>query len=171
MAKNIVLIGLMGSGKTTVGKMLADELDYTFVDTDAIIEETSGLTINEIFSRFGENDFREKEVSAVRRLCLQENLVISTGGGIVERTENLDSLRQNGLIFYLFAPSGELFNRIRTMQNRPLLNNPDPERTLAQLLEKREKFYNLADVKIDTVNKSLDEIVKEIIQHYEHRNS
>ena len=164
MAKNIVLIGLMGSGKTTVGKMIADELGYAFVDTDIIIEDLSKLTINEIFAQFGEDYFRELEIKVAEELSKQENLVIATGGGIVERIENLDNLGQNGSIFYLYAPPEELFGRIKHTRNRPLLNNQYPERTLHQLIEKREKYYNLADVKIDTVNKTPCEIAKEIMK-------
>ncbi|MDD3012776.1 MAG: shikimate kinase [Candidatus Gastranaerophilales bacterium] len=167
MSKNIVLIGLMGSGKTTVGKLLAQKLDKKFIDTDEWIENEEKISINEIFSRFGESCFRNLETDILKKICLSGNQIISTGGGIVEKPQNIDILKKKGIVFYLYAPVEELYQRIKNEKNRPLLNNDAPKWALENLLKKREKFYELCDIKIDTTDKNVDQITSEIIEKFE----
>jgi len=171
MAKNIVLIGLMGSGKTTVGKLLAKKLNKTFIDTDECIENEEKISINEIFSRFGESCFRNLETDIIKKVCLADNQIVSTGGGIVEKPKNLEILKKNGIIFYLYASVEELYQRIKNEKNRPLLNNDAPKWALEKLLNKREIFYELCDVKIDTTGKNADQIADEIINKLENSHN
>jgi len=171
MTKNIVLIGLMGSGKTTVGKLLAQKLNKKFIDTDEYIENEEKITINEIFSRFGETCFRNLETDTVKKICLSDNQIISTGGGIVEKPENIKILKKKGIVFYLYAPVDELYSRIKNEKNRPLLNNDAPKWALEKLFHKREKLYELCDFKIDTTGKNVEEITQEIIEKFENKNA
>lgn len=167
MSKNIVLIGLMGSGKTSVGKLLAHKLNKKFIDTDEYIENEEKISINEIFSQFGEACFRNLETETIKKVCKSDDQIISTGGGIVEKPKNLEILRKNGIIFYLYAPVDELYERIRNEKNRPLLNNDAPKWALERLFSKREKLYELCDVKIVTTGKTIEQIACEIIEKFE----
>jgi shikimate kinase len=167
MSKNIVLTGLMGSGKTTVGKELAHKLNKIFIDTDELIENEEKLTINEIFSKFGESCFRNLETDMIKKVCKSGDQIISTGGGIVEKPENIKILKKKGIVIYLYAPVDELYNRIKNEKNRPLLNNDAPKWALEKLFKKREALYEQCDVKIETTDKTIDEIVQEIIEKFE----
>jgi shikimate kinase len=167
MSKNIVLLGLMGSGKTTTGKLLAKKLNKKFIDTDERIETKENLSINEIFSSYGESYFRDLETKVITEICRTKDQIISTGGGIVEKPENIDILKKTGITFYLYASANELYERIKNEKNRPLLNNNDPAQTLEYLLNKREKFYELCDIKIITTGKNIEEITCEIIEKLE----
>jgi shikimate kinase len=164
--KNIVLIGLMGSGKTTVGEALAQKLGYEFLDTDKVIEQELNMTINEIFKTKGENYFRSLEVDIVKTFENLSNMVISTGGGIVKNHKNLKRLKKNGVVFYLKATAETLFNRVKEQKNRPLLNNEAPLYALQKLLKEREGEYKKANITIETDKKSVDEIVLEIFKNY-----
>ncbi|OGH97570.1 MAG: hypothetical protein A2104_03065 [Candidatus Melainabacteria bacterium GWF2_32_7] len=166
MARNIVLIGLMGSGKTTVGNLIAQKLGKNFIDTDVLIEKEAQMTINEIFQLYGETHFRELESKIIKKLSLDSDQIISTGGGSVENQDNLKNLKETGILFYLKASAKKLFERIKNEDNRPLLKNDDPLKTLEKLLEKREKFYTQANFIISTENKQIDEIVNEIVEKY-----
>ena len=164
--KNIVLIGLMGAGKSSVGMKLADLLTYEFLDTDNIIETQQGQSINDIFATHGELSFRKLENSVISDLGNLENKIISTGGGSVENIENLNVLKVNGFIVYLKASPEGLFERIKNQTNRPLLQNENPLNTLQILLERREKNYLLADYVVDTMGKDVDAVAREIIKVY-----
>ena len=164
MTKNIVLIGLMGCGKTTVGKLLAEKAEMKLVDTDALIVEKAGKSINNIFAEDGEPVFRDIEASVIKDVSEKENLVVSTGGGAVVREENIDNLKKNGVLFYLYAPAEKLYERIKGDNERPLIKTESPLATLQTLLKNREMFYMQADYKINTVNKTPDEITEEIIK-------
>jgi shikimate kinase len=166
MPKNIALIGLMGSGKTTVAKLLSEITDREFLDTDILIENEAKKKINEIFELYGEIFFRKLEMSVIKKVGELQNKIISTGGGCVENRENLENLKKNSVIFYLKANPEELYDRIKDDSTRPLLKNSNPVETLKQLLKKREPFYNQADEIIDTEGKQPDKIVNEIIEKY-----
>ena len=166
MVKNIVLVGLMGCGKTTVGKLLASKLNMSFIDTDSQIEQHAGRSINQIFEKYGETHFRNLEHQIAIELSNKSGYVISTGGGFVENTDNINLLKDNSVLFYLLATPQELYDRIKDDTSRPLLKNSSPLETLKVLLDKRESKYRLADEMIITSNKPIDEIVKEITEKY-----
>lgn len=166
--KNIVLIGFMGSGKTEVGKRLAERLSYTFVDTDRLIEEKRGESVAGIFRGEGEPRFRELEVSIIRDLLIRDlsgvtGHVISTGGGIVISSDNIRSLKKIGLLVWLKASPETIYRRVRSETHRPLLNVDDPLGEIKRLLTFREQFYSEADISVDTDGLEVDKIVDVII--------
>jgi len=162
--KNFVLIGFMGAGKTAVGKELAKILGMKLIDVDTEIEKSGQITINEIFSQFGEPRFREIETAMIRRIAAGENLIISTGGGAVLKQENMDTLRENGVIVCLMASPETILKRTSTSNDRPLLKGENPLEKINQLLTFRKPFYEKADIMIDTENKTPLQIAEEIIE-------
>jgi shikimate kinase len=162
MFKNIILTGFMGVGKTSVGTRLAKDLDYTFVDTDTLIETDQKTTITEIFSTFGEPYFRDVETRIIRQVLEGEGQVISTGGGAVIRDENREAFKRAGLVVCLTAQPDVILERIKHETHRPLLQTPDPLAKIKELLGNREMFYHQADLIIDTSHKSVDDAVTEI---------
>jgi shikimate kinase len=162
MFKNIILTGIPGVGKTSVGKQLARDLGYAFVDTDLLIETDQRMDIPSIFSKQGEPFFRDVEARIIRQVLENENQVISTGGGAVIRDENRSAFKKSSMVICLMADPEIIYERIKHETHRPLLRTQDPKRTIKELLESREKFYRQADLIIDTSEKSVDEAVKEI---------
>ena len=144
--RTIILTGMMGAGKSTVGSVLSRKLKLGFIDLDTLIENTQKLSISEIFK-------------------------ISTGGGVVESKETIENLRKTGRIYYLEAPADVLYERIKDDTKRPLLMTKDPKKTLKEILDKRRIKYECADFKINTANKTAKEIVDEIVEIYEKINS
>lgn len=143
----IILIGLMGCGKTTVGKMLSKRTGMPLLDTDAIIEEQTGLSIPDIFREYGEAHFRSLETALLRYLLeqkIQPAPIISTGGGIVVRPENREILRRLGFTVWLNVSVRTLLHRTRLSTNRPLLQSPDRHAILSRLLSERRPFYREA---------------------------
>ncbi|MBQ6516575.1 shikimate kinase [bacterium] len=160
---NIVLTGLMGCGKTTVGNLLATSIDeLSFVDTDDVIVETMGMSVNAIFEKYGENRFRQIEKIVILNLAEEENSVISLGGGAFEDDETRKTLLDNSTVFYLKASVDTLYERIKNDNSRPLLNTENPKQKLKELLDLREPHYNEAHYIIDTNSLSPYNIVKEI---------
>lgn len=165
MSPNIVLTGLMGAGKSTVGKALAKVLkDYTFIDSDDVIVDIEGMTIPEIFEKKGEPYFREVEKSIISELSEEEDLIIALGGGAFESEDTRKNLENNCITIYLKSSVDRLLNRIKDDKNRPLLQCENPKGKLEELLEKREPNYLKADYIIETGNKNIDEIVEEILE-------
>ncbi len=166
MAKtNIILIGMMGSGKTTVGKTLTKiRPGLFFMDIDEIIETKEQTPIVQIFEKQGETYFRNFETVIAEALQDDENLIIATGGGFCQRPENLNCLRKKGTVFYLKAPSNVLYERIKYDNKRPLLQTSNPRVTLSNLLAQREKNYLKADFVVDVSNKSPEKIAEEILE-------
>lgn len=164
--KNIVLVGLMGAGKTSVGKLLAEKLSYSFCDTDDLIEKEAGQTISQIFEKFGENYFRELETDIIRKISLITSSVISTGGGSLEKEENIELLKTNSFLVYLQAAPTCLYERVKKESHRPLLKNSNPLQTLENLLKKREAHYLRADLLLNTEDKNVAILVDEIIKVY-----
>ena len=138
---NVILIGFMGAGKTTVGQLLASALDFTFVDTDARIEAAAGRTIPEIFASEGESGFRDRESAVLQEVLKGDRQVISTGGGIVLRPENREAIRAGGWCVWLAVSPEIVWNRVRLENHRPLLRNPDPEGTVRRMLAERDPIY------------------------------
>jgi len=141
MDRNLILIGFMGTGKTTVGRLVADALGFRFTDTDAEIEAEAGCSIPEIFAAEGEAGFRTREREVLRRVLEQPGQVVSTGGGIVLREENRKDLRSGGTCFWLSALPDTIWSRVKTETHRPLLRNADPEGTIRRMLADREALY------------------------------
>lgn len=167
--KNIVLTGFMGSGKTTVGKIIAETLNIDFIDTDSEIIKKLNLPIDEIFKRFGEEKFREVETEVTYELSQVENAVISTGGGIVLKKENIENLRKNGIIYYLHASPDIIFQRLSKDNTRPLLQNNDKLKTIIRLLNIRIPYYKNCDYEINTDNLVPEQIAKKIIEIHRKR--
>jgi shikimate kinase len=144
----IVLVGMMGAGKTSIGRRLANVLHLPFIDADAEIEKAANLTIPEIFSHYGETHFREGERRVVARLLADGPKVLATGGGAFMSEETREQCRAHGVTIWLKADVSVLLERVRKKSNRPLLQNPDPGSVLRQLLAEREPVYALADLSI-----------------------
>ena len=162
---NLVLCGMMGSGKTTVGKALAKALDWTFADTDEVLAERYG-SITEIFAKYGEDYFREKESEVCAQLAKGDSLVLSTGGGTLLCAENVRALQSVGKIIFLRANKETLLKRLRGSTDRPLLQSGEKlEGKIEELLKIRTPIYLLfADYIVDVDGKSPEEIVQEIIK-------
>jgi len=159
---NIVLIGFMGSGKSSVGKRLAQSLGWDFVDTDYEIAAITNLSVAEIFRRHGETRFRSEERIVVARLSQKRQLVIATGGGTVLNQLNWDALARNGIMIGLHASLDAILSRIGHKNDRPLLKGPREE--IEKLWSERQKYYVQADFTIDTTQKTIDEVVSEILE-------
>ncbi len=168
MFKNIILTGFMGVGKTSVGTQLANDLGYTFVDTDELIEADQRMTITTIFAKLGEPYFREVETKIIQRVMEGESQVVSTGGGAVIRDVNRQVFKKAGLVVCLTARPEVIYERIKLETHRPLLQAPDPMAKIKELLDNRAKFYAQADVIIDTSEKSVDDVIKEIKERVRH---
>ena len=160
---NIILIGPMGSGKTSTGRMLAKEMGYAFADTDEEVTKRTGVSIAYIFDVEGEEGFRKRECLALKECLNDNNTILSTGGGIVLSKENRDLLQDRGTVVYLQTSIRFQVKRTASTNNRPLLQNKDPEETLEKLMLTRAPLYEeIADITIMTDNKSLQEMSKEI---------
>ncbi|MGL5061460.1 MAG: shikimate kinase [Microcoleus sp.] len=146
---NLYLVGMMGAGKTTVGKILAAELNYHFFDTDEVVTRAAGKSIADIFATEGEEAFREIETQVLGQLAAYKNLSVATGGGIVTRSVNWSYLH-HGIVVWLDVPLNQLCDRLRSDTERPLLREGDLRLKLQNLLDDRERFYSQADVRVCT---------------------
>ncbi len=164
MRKNIVLTGFMGTGKTAVGKELSRMLDMPIVDIDSEIEKRQKMKINEIFRDFGEDFFRKVETEVILNFSKRTNTIISTGGGAVMRRENMEALKENGVVFCLGASAHTILERTRGNNDRPLLKVDDPLGKIRELLAARDQCYREAGVMIDTEGKTPLEVAKEIAE-------
>ncbi|SCY11462.1 chorismate mutase [Alkaliphilus peptidifermentans] len=165
VTQNIVLIGFMGSGKTTVGRELSIHMEMPFIDIDQLIEEEEKVTISEIFQVQGEDYFRRLESRMVKKISERKNSIISCGGGVILNQANIVELKTNGIIILLDAKEETIYNRIKLDSNRPLLKNSMDIKTIENImLQRKEKYRESADIIINTDNKPVDEICKEIIE-------
>ena len=164
--KNIVLVGPMGSGKTTVGRRLAHELNQDFFDTDHEIIDKTGVSIDHIFDIEGEEGFRERESKILENLCQMSNIILATGGGIVILPKNRKILRNAGLVVYLSSSVDQLLRRTAKSKTRPLLeNSTDRKKTITELVEARDVYYReVASFVVDTTGKKLHEVINVIIR-------
>ena len=172
MKNNIILIGFMGSGKSTIGKIIAENFGMHFLDTDAWIEEREQITISEIFASRGEAYFREFETKCLEVLLEESGKgsddkvirnVISVGGGLPMKEENRQLLKKLGKVIYLKATEETIYNRLKTDTTRPLLQGDNPKQKIKNLMEQREEIYcQAADVVVEVDNKEIMEIVEEI---------
>lgn len=158
---NLYLTGLMGAGKTTVGRLLASTFGVEFYDTDEVIASALGMSINEIFALKGEVFFRDKETELLQLLAEKPagTCVVSTGGGIVLRKQNREAMRKKGLIIFLEVAAEEAFRRLSGKGDRPLLDESDGGASLENMLRKRMPFYREADMVIRTTDNTAEEII------------
>jgi shikimate kinase len=163
--KNVVLIGFMGTGKTSAGRILANRLGYAFVDVDQKIEAAHKMSIKEMFARHGEDYFRSCEKDMVKKLAARHHVVISTGGGTVKNPENMQELRKNGSIIALTASVDVILERTSRRGTRPVLDRADHgdrRSAVAALLEERRTLYAQADYTVDTSRRSPLQVAEEI---------
>ena len=161
--RNIVVVGFMGTGKSGVGKLLADKLGREFLELDDIIEKREGITIREIFATKGEPYFRGLEKEAVRETSQKKGIVISAGGGAIIDEENFNNLKKNSVIVCLEASPDVILKRTKGNTCRPLLNVPDPKKRIEELLKERAPYYKKADLCINTDNLTMEEVVEKIV--------
>jgi len=165
MKTSIVLIGFMGTGKTAVGKALAERLGKEFVELDALIERKVGKTIPEVFQQDGEIAFRELEIEVTREVSQKKNVIIACGGGIVLNKINIDRLRQECLIVYLAASPKVILKRTSGDENRPLLKTTERALRIRELLRFRKPFYErAADITINTSKLDINSVAEQIIK-------
>jgi shikimate kinase len=166
--ENIFLVGLMGAGKSTVGRMLAKRLGKVFFDSDHEIEKRCGVKIPVIFEMEGEAGFRKRESSVIDELTQLKNIVLATGGGSVLLPENQKFLQDRGSVIYLRANPNELWLRTRHDKGRPLLQTPNPQKTLEDLFEKRDPIYrSIADQIVETGKPSVSQLTNHLIMQLE----
>ncbi len=169
--ENIYLIGLMGAGKTTIGRQLAAALQVPFYDSDKAIEENTGVDIPTIFEYEGEKGFRNREQSMLERLTAIDGIVLATGGGAILREPNRKLLVENGFVVYLQCSVDNILHRTRRDKKRPLLQTDDPREQVERLFKQRESFYlNCADFEIDSGVVQSKVVVKSILKAYEQAN-
>lgn len=162
--KNIVLIGFMGTGKTTIGRLLATRLGCPFVDSDQKVENENSMTIREIFELHGEGYFRQKEKDVIAKISRYNNVVIATGGGAVLSSENMKRLKKKGIIIALTASIETILERTKWRNTRPLLVDfLDHQQTVDKLLSERGELYQKADFCIDTSTNSPQYVITEIM--------
>jgi shikimate kinase len=163
---NLALIGFMGTGKTSVGRHVAEYLGFDFLDTDELIQSRTGRTITDIFAKDGEPAFRELERQIVQELSAREKTVIATGGGLPTNAENLSALKSFALVVCLWASPEKIWERVKNQSHRPLLHDPDPQKKIRELLAAREPFYKQADVLLNTELRSLREVAQQVIHQF-----
>jgi shikimate kinase len=162
---NIVLIGFMGCGKSSVGRRIAALTGHRFVDTDEMVVSRTGRSITEIFAEHGEGHFRDIETAALRELIGTSPIVLATGGGIVLREENRTVLHQIGFVVWLDAAPEVLFERVSRNRKRPLLHTSDPRATFDELLASRRHIYEAAaDFRIDSTTASHDDVASAVLE-------
>lgn len=166
---NIILIGMRGSGKTTVGKILARKLQKEFIEMDELIAKKVNMSIAKIVKQHGWDYFRDRETEIVKEIIEKDNVVISAGGGVVVRPENIALLKRHGKLFWLTVSVPALLKRIGDDKNRPSLTGKTSRKEDMEItLKEREKLYqNAADVVVDTENKTAKEVAKEILTNLE----
>lgn len=165
LKKTVVLVGMMGAGKTAVGTALSRALGVPFLDSDEEIERAANMSVAEIFERDGEPFFREKEAQVLRRLLDAQPCVLSTGGGAFLAERNRRTIADKGVSVWLRADPELLWQRVRHKPTRPLLRTPDPKGTLIRLLEARAPFYGLAEIVVDAQPEySVDEMAGKVLE-------
>lgn len=172
MKKNIVLVGFMGCGKSTIGKVLSYKLNAQFLDTDTQIQKDMKMAITDIFANYGEEYFRMLERNLCKLIAVNEPLIVATGGGIIKNKANLDALKVNGSIFYIKSSPEKIYSNIKNDTSRPLLNGTsDKLKRIKELLEERAPLYeSCADFVVDTTNSQIDGTVSMIIKIMKENN-
>ena len=166
-SKNIVLIGFMGTGKTSVGRLVAKKLGRDFIDVDERIEKEQNRKISEIFEKDGEAAFRRLEKAAISQVASSSNAVITTGGGAVLDADNVSALKQSGLLVCLSASPETIFERVKRSSHRPLLKGNDRMAEIKKLLAVRKPFYEKADMKLETDGLSSEKVAQLLLKELE----
>jgi len=163
---NIILVGPMGSGKTTIGRRLSESLNLDFFDSDHEIIDTTGVSIDHIFDVEGEKGFRTRESDVLKKLCNMPNIVLATGGGAVTLEENRELIMKSGSVIYLLSSVDQILRRTAKSKTRPLLEKSNNRRkTITSILEARDSLYKeVASLNINTNGKKLNEVIDEIIE-------
>lgn len=168
---NIFLVGLMGSGKTTIGRALAKKLNLRFVDADQEIEARTGASIPLIFEIEGEASFRQREADVIRDLTEQQGIVLATGGGAVMNEQSRHYLRERGIVIYLRASVGSILQRTSHDRNRPLLQTADPKAKIEELSRQRTPLYQeLAHITVETGRPNVQSVLQNILAQLEQFN-
>jgi shikimate kinase len=163
---NLALIGFMGTGKTSVGRLVAEQLHFQYLDTDETIQLLTNRSIADIFTKDGEPAFRALEKNLVEELAIHTKTVISTGGGLPAHSANLESLKAHALVVCLWASPEKIWERVKNQTHRPLLHDADPQKKIRELLAAREPFYRQADVLVNTDIRSVREVVQQVVHQF-----
>jgi shikimate kinase len=163
---NIALIGFMGTGKTSVGRLVAEQLHFEYLDTDEVIQANTGRSITEIFTKDGEPAFRALEEKVVEELASRMKTVIATGGGLPVNPNNLANLKKHALVVSLWSSPEKIWERVRHQSHRPLLHDENPQAKIRELLAAREPFYKQADVLLNTDLRSLREVAQQVVHQF-----
>lgn len=163
---NIFLAGMMGTGKSSTGRLVAKELRYVFADTDTLIERREQLTVSEIFANHGEDYFRKREHEILTELCGQDRQVIATGGGMLANETNLQLAQGSGLVVLLTAPASALEHRLRYRNDRPLLAVRDPVERLIEIENRRREVWDAIDYRVDTYGLSPLQVAEQVVAIY-----
>ncbi len=166
--RNIILVGFMGTGKTTVGRMVAERVHRPFIDMDSVIEERAGKTISDIFAEDGEAQFRKQERDLVKELCRKREQVIAPGGGIVLDPDNIRDFDRTGTVICLLAEPETILERVGKESHRPLLESEDKARAITELLEKRRPLYDAIPRRINTTHLSASQVADRVIELSRH---
>lgn len=162
--RNVFLVGMMGAGKTTAGRLMARRLKREFLDTDLEIERRCGVKVPVIFEIEGEAGFRQREAAVIAELSAREDVVLATGGGAVLDGDNRRRLAARGTVIYLHAPAAALYERVRQDRNRPLLATADPQARLQELYQVRDPLYReIADIVVDTGRQSVQTLARQLL--------
>ena len=156
----------MGTGKSSVGRLVAEQLRFEFLDTDELIEARANKSITEIFAQNGEPAFRKLEHQLVADLATRTRTVIATGGGLPVNPANLESLKQHALVICLWASPEKIYERVHTQTHRPLLREPDPQTKIRTLLATRSPAYRQADVLLNSEFRSLREVAQQVVNQF-----
>ena len=161
---NVVLTGFMGTGKSTVGRRVADLLKVPFLDVDVTIQRQTGKTIPELFKTKGEAAFRALESATIQELSMQEKAVIATGGGALMNAENRQFLEKRGILVCLSAKSGTLLERLKHDHTRPLLAGENMQERIDRLMQEREAVYAMCPIQVATDDKTIEQVAQEVIE-------
>jgi shikimate kinase len=163
---NLALIGFMGTGKTSVGRLVSELLDFEYLDTDEMIQAHTGRTIADIFKSDGEPAFRVLEKRIVEELATRAKTVFSTGGGLPADPANFAALKTHALVVCLWASPETIWERVKNQAHRPLLHDAEPQKKIRELLAAREPFYRKADVLLNTELRSVREVAQQIVYQF-----